>query len=159
MYENFDRSIVSKYIYQDEIYKGFSVHSVKALALWEKLLNCLLDNFMEDYHDLKTIQVIPQISNIDFLEDFYGDYFYRIKNRIPSFSDDNGNRRFITTDALPYLVSSLNIGDEVFSTYTVVRPRSFAVKPFLREEFIRYFQFVIASDESDILRNIDKIKH
>ena len=72
-------------------------------------------------------------------------------------NDRKSNKEYITTDALPYLVSKLNEADNLFSTYTVVRPRSFAVKPFLREEFIRYFQFIISFDENDMANGIEKI--
>ena len=158
MYEVFDRKAVSNYIFQDAICKGYSIHSPSAVSLWEMLLNNLLECFVEELGEIKVINTVPSLIDSNILTEFYGDYFYRIENRIPDFVDDEGNRRFITTDELPYLVSRLKQSDILFSAYTVVRPRSFAVKPFLREEFIRYFQFVISSDKMNIDKCIENIK-
>lgn len=145
-------------IFSDAICRGYSIHSPMAIALWEMLLNCLLECFREELGSIEIINAVPQMINADFLSEFYGDRFCRIENRIPAFEDD-GKRLFITTDELPYLFSSLEKADRVFSTYTVVRPRSFAVKPYLREEFIRYFQFVISTDIYLLDEVVEKIKN
>ena len=157
MYDVFNRKIVTDFIYQDGICKGYSIHFPRAVRLWNNLLNCLLECFSEEFSDIKIINNVPPMYGYDFLSNFYGKHFYRLENRIPTMIDDTNSKVFITTDALPYLTSKLNNSDAVFSSYTVVRPRSFAVKPFLREEFIRYFQFVIATDEKDLSVTINKI--
>ena len=158
MYEVFNRKTVSNYIFQDAICKGYSIHSLSAVSLWEMLLNSLLECFADELGEIKVINTVPSLIDSNVLTEFYGEHFYRIENRIPNFDDDKGNRQFIITDELPYLVSRLKQSDKVFSAYTVVRPRSFAVKPFLREEFIRYFQFVISSDKMNIDKCIGNIK-
>ncbi len=157
MYDVFNRKTVANYIYQDGICKGYSIHLPKGVALWEKILNSLLECFGEEFDGIKIINTVPPMCNSKLLTNFYAEHFYRIENRIPCVNDRKSNKEYITTDALPYLVSKLNEADNLFSTYTVVRPRSFAVKPFLREEFIRYFQFIISFDENDMANGIEKI--
>ena len=158
MYEILNRNNVSNYIIQDAICKGYSIHSSKCLELWELLLNCLLECFQEEFGEIKIINKVPQLLNSNLLYNFYEDHFCRIEDRIPIIIDDEGNRIFVTTDELPFLFSNLNKGNALFSTYTVVRPRSFAVKPYLREEFIRYFQFVFASRECELGEVIKRVK-
>lgn len=158
LYNVFDRKAISKFISQDAICKGYSIHLPNGRNIWEALINCLLDCFYAEFGDIKIIDTVPQISESSKLLDFYGDHFDRIENRIPCICNVNGNKVFATTDALPYLYSKLYLSNYLFSTYTVVRPRSFAVKPFLREEFIRYFQFVFAIEECDLRCSIDKIR-
>lgn len=159
MYNVLNRKTVSDFIFQDEIYRGFSIHSPKGVALWEMLLNCLLECFDEELGDIKIIRCVPQIIRSDFLSDFYEDHFYRIENRIPCMKTDEGHPLFMTTDELPYLFSNLDKGNTLFSTYTVVRPRSFAVKPYLREEFIRYFQFLVSADVNELDDTIERVKN
>lgn len=157
MYSVFNRKTVANYISQDGICKGYSIHSPRGVKLWTLILNCLFECFCEEFGDIKIINSVPPMLTYDFLSEFYGDRFYRIENRIPKVNINN-EIAFITTDALPYLVSNLQYADAMFSTYTVVRPRSFAVKPYLREEFIRYFQFVIATDKNNVLDLIEKVE-
>lgn len=157
IYQVFSREIVSDFIIQDAICKGYSIHSSKALVLWELLLNRLLECFSEELGEIKIVNTVPQIIISDFLTDFYRDRFCRIEDRIPRYKEEQDEKSYIATDELPFLFSNLDKGNTLFSAYTVVRPRAFAVKPYLREEFIRYFQFVISADENsldDVIRRI-----
>lgn len=158
MYELFNKKNVSNYIFQDEICKGYSVHSAVAISVWEKLLNCLIECFTNELGEIELLDKLPMLIDSKILIDFYGEHFYRIKDRIPSIRYSDGHEKYVATDELPYLVSALKYYDRVFASYTVVRPRNFAVKPFLREEFIRYFQFAISSDENDMDKLIIQIK-
>lgn len=157
MYNILNRKIVSDFINQDAICKGYSIHTKKALVLWELLLNCLLECFSEEFDDIKIINTVPQIVESEFLTGFYEDRFCRIENRIPNYKDSHDKKIYIATDELPFLFSNLDKGDALFSAYTVVRPRAFAVKAYLREEFIRYFQFVISTNEKTLDEVIEKI--
>lgn len=150
--------ITPEYIINDAICKGFPIHTPKAKAIWEMLLNCLLESIREEFDALQIIYTLPHILPTQYLAGFYNDRFSRIEERIPYFINEEGVKMSVLTDALPYLFSKLDEGNVLFSTYTVVRPRSFGVKPFLRDEFIRYFQFVISLDEKKLDKNLEKIE-
>lgn len=146
LYTIYNKRIISEYLLKDAICKGFSIHTPKALSIWEMLLNCLLECFHNEFGEISIVRTLPQTTPIQFLEDFYNDRFNRIEERIPYYTNRQGERMSVVTDALPYLFSKLGDSEVLFSTYTVVRPRTFGVKALLRDEFIRYFQFIITAD-------------
>ena len=157
-YKIFNGKIISEYILKDAICKGFAIHTPSARAIWEMLLNNLLDNIRKEFETVQIVRFQPQIVPTEFLADFYNDRFSRIEDRIPNFTNDQGIKMSVITDALPFLFSKLNEGNVLFSTYTVVRPRVFGLKPFLRDEFIRYFQFEVTSDENNLDENLEKLE-
>lgn len=129
--------------------------------LWSDIMNVFIE-CIEDYVGPVSIDnALPSYCNIEDLENFYGNYFYRIKDRMPTFIGHENERCVLITDKLPFVTKHLCKQDTsiLLSTYTVVRPRSFALKPFLREEFIRYFQIVISSKRVNKEITLVKIKN
>ena len=157
-----NRDAISDFLLKDALYKGFPLHTPKARNVWEMLLNGLLESIDEEFGEVRIVKGIPPIIPTRFLEDFYDDRFERIAVRIPNFTNEMGVGMSVMTDALPSLFPQLDDDNVLFSTYTVVRPRTFGVKPFLRDEFIRYFQIVVSSEERNMdetLRKLDKAIH
>lgn len=150
--------IISEYLLKDAFARGFTIHTPKARAIWEILLNNLIEKISEEFGTIRIVRFQPQTIPTDFLADFYNDRFSRIEERIPNFINEQGAKMSVTTDALPYLFSKLDEDNVLFSTYTVVRPRKFGLKSLLRDEFIRYFQFVISSDENNLDENLVKLE-
>lgn len=157
-YTIFNNRIISEHFLNDVVGKGFTIHTPEAIAIWEMLLNNLLDNIREEFGSVQIIRVQPQTIPTDFLASFYDERFSRIEDRIPNFTDEQGTQMSVVTDALPYLISKLDKENILFSTYTVVRPREFGLKSLLRDEFIRYFQFVISSDENNLDESLGKLE-
>lgn len=157
-YNIYNGKIISEYILNDAICKGFPIHTPKAKAIWELLLNCLLERIHEEFGTIHIIHDLPHTIPTWYLAGFYNDRFSRIEERIPYFTNEEGVKMSVLTDALPYLFSKLDEGNVLFSTYTVVRPRSFGVKPLLRDEFIRYFQFIISLDEKKLDENLERLE-
>ena len=157
-YKIFNGKILSEYFLKDAIYRGFAIHTPSARTIWEMLLNKLLDNIREEFDNIQIIHFQPQTVPTEFLADFYNDCFSRIEDRIPHFTNEQGVKMSVMTDALPYLFTKLDEGDVLFSTYTSVRPRVFGLKPLLRDEFIRYFQFIVSLDEKKLDENLGKLE-
>lgn len=158
LYNLFNKNIFSDYFLKDVVYKGYPLHMPRAIEIWEMLLNSLLASIREEFGKVQIVTDLPQTIPTRYLSIFYNDRFNRIEERIPNFTNKQGDKISIMTDALPYLFSKLEEGDVFFSTYNVVRPRNIGVKPLLRDEFIRYFQFVISSNNNSLAQNIEKLE-
>lgn len=153
----FNNKYISSFIIPNEICKGFSIHSLQGIIIWEKILNTLIGSFEKEFSKVSIVKNLPVTCDIKLLKSFYGDKFYRISDRIPFYVDYNHKKKQIITDELPFLSRYVAEKKCIFATYSVVRPRSFAVKTFLREEFIRYFQIIVSFKDDEKKLILDKI--
>lgn len=71
--------------------QGYSVHSAVAISVWEKLLNCLIECFTNELGEIELLDKLPMLIDSKILIDFYGEHFYRIKDRIPSIRYSDGH--------------------------------------------------------------------
>ena len=154
-----NEKLLASYIYPNFLFKGYSLHTSEINEIWTNVMNILIECIEEKIGSVSIVNTLPSFCNAKELSIFYGNYFHRIEDRIPSFLGNNNEKYFLVTDKLPFAAKYLrerNIKG-LFTTYTVVRPRSFALKPFLREEFIRYFQLIVSSKSKDKQRFITEI--
>ena len=139
------RSEIEKYIYPNYFSKGYPLLTPKINDIWADILNILIECFEKEFKDIKIVNTLPLTYDINFLSKFYGKYFNKIEEMIPRYQKDDNKEKALLTDKLPVVVNYINNKkiDNLISTYTVVRPRSFGLRTYLYEEFIRYFQLII----------------
>lgn len=153
------RSEIEKYIYPNFFSKGYPLITIKLNEIWAKMLNILINCFEKEFGNISVVNTLPLTSNMDLLSRFYGKYFNKLEDQIPVFIDSNNDKKVLLTDKLPLAVNYLknNKIDNLITTYTVVRPRSFGLQTYLYEEFIRYFQLLISTvkyDEDEYTKKI-----
>ena len=154
------RSEIEKYIYPNYFSKGYPLLTPKINDIWADILNILIECFEKEFKDIKIVNTLPLTYDINFLSKFYGKYFNKIEEMIPRYQKDDNKEKALLTDKLPVVVNYINNKkiDNLISTYTVVRPRSFGLRTYLYEEFIRYFQLIISTDKLEKKEFTRKIK-
>ena len=127
------RSEIEKYIYPNYFSKGYPLLTPKINDIWADILNILIECFEKEFKDIKIVNTLPLTYDINFLSKFYGKYFNKIEEMIPRYQKDDNKEKALLTDKLPVVVNYINNKkiDNLISTYTVVRPRSFGLRTYL----------------------------
>lgn len=154
------KSEIEKYIYPNYFAKGYPLLTTKVNEIWANILNILINCFEKEFNDITIVNNLPLTYDMTFVSRFYGKYFKKIEEMIPTYINDNNVKKVLLTDKLPAVVSYLkdNKLDNLIATYSVVRPRSFGLRTYLYEEFIRYFQMIVSTEQYNEREFTQKIR-